>query len=58
MCLICVEFQKERMTIFEARRAFGEMVEGLDKKHVEEVEAMLSEAEEAKRRAVRTASDD
>jgi len=58
MCLICVEFQKERMTVFEARRAFGEMVEGLDKKHADEVEAMLTEAEETTRRAARDASDD
>lgn len=48
MCLICVEFQKERMTLFEARRAFGEMVEGLDKKHAKEVEEMLDDAEKAK----------
>jgi len=58
MCLICVEFQKERMTVFEARRAFGEMVEGMDNAHVEEVEAMLREAEEATRRAASDASDD
>lgn len=46
MCLICVEFQKQRMTIFEARRALGEMVEGLEPEHVDEVEDMLEEAEE------------
>ncbi|TDP77470.1 hypothetical protein DFR33_101372 [Bradymonas sediminis] len=51
MCLICVEFQKERMTVFEARRAFGEMVEGLDAKHAAEVEEMLDEAEEAEEAA-------
>lgn len=59
MCLICVEFQRERMTVFEARRAFGEMAVGMDKEHVEQVEAMLSEAEEdARRGAARAASDD
>lgn len=45
MCLLCIEFQKQRMTIFEARRAFGEMREGLPPAHVEEVEKMLAEAE-------------
>lgn len=46
MCLICVEFQKQRMTTFEARRALGEMVEGLEPDHVDEVEEMIEEAEE------------
>lgn len=50
MCIICVDFQKGRLTTKEARRALGEMVVTLDKRHVEEVEATLSkaEAEEAK----------
>lgn len=47
MCLICIEFEKERMSIFEARRALGEMVEGLEPGHAEEVEQMLDEAEES-----------
>ncbi|WP_230470172.1 hypothetical protein [Lujinxingia vulgaris] len=47
MCLICVEFAKERMTPLEARRALGEMIEGMEPEHVAEVEAMLTEAEEA-----------
>ena len=46
MCLICVEFQKQRMTINEARRAYGEMVETMEPDHAEEVEEMLEEAEE------------
>ncbi len=45
MCLICVEFQKQRMTSGEARRALGEMVHQLDDDHVEEVEEMIAEAE-------------
>lgn len=47
MCLICIEFQKEKMTIFEARRALTEMVRSdhLDDEHVKEVEQMLDEAE-------------
>lgn len=52
MCLICVEFERERMTVFEARRAFGEMVEGMEPEHALEVEDMLAEAEaEAQRKA-------
>ena len=46
MCMICVEFQKARMTTTEARRALGEMIEGLDPDHVEEVEELLTTAEE------------
>lgn len=50
MCIICVDFQKGRLTTKEARRALGEMVVTLDKRHVEELERTLSkaEAEEAK----------
>ncbi len=47
MCLICVEFDKSAMNLAEARRALGEMRADLDKKHVEEVEAKLAEAEKA-----------
>ena len=45
MCLICVDFQRDRMTIIEARRALREMVETLDEEHVYEVRRMLAEAE-------------
>ncbi len=51
MCLICVEFQKQKMTTGEARRALGEMVEGLEPEHVEEVEEMIEEAEQEEARA-------
>ncbi|MEO6418825.1 MAG: hypothetical protein ABIP39_05430 [Polyangiaceae bacterium] len=47
MCLICVEFDKSAMNLSEARRALGEMRADLDKKHVEELEAKLAEAEKA-----------
>jgi hypothetical protein len=43
MCLICVEFEKERMTVAEARRALGEMAEALEPEHIEEVEEMIEE---------------
>ena len=48
MCMICVDFERERMTLNDARRALGEMREGLDPKHAEEVEEMLVEAEKEK----------
>ena len=50
MCLICVEFQKQKMTTREARRALGEMRVGLEPNHVREVEQMLVEADEARAR--------
>lgn len=45
MCMICVEFQKQRMTTDEARRALGEMIGDLDRDHVREVEEMIDDAE-------------
>jgi hypothetical protein len=47
MCIICVDFEKGRLTTKEARRALGEMVVSLEKRHVEELEATLSKAEAA-----------
>jgi hypothetical protein len=47
MCIICVDFERGALKLREARRALGEMREGLDPKHVEEVEAKLDEAEDA-----------
>ena len=44
MCIICVEFEKEKLTIDEARRNLGEMAESLGE-HADEVEAMLREKE-------------
>ncbi len=45
MCLICVEFQKQKMTINDAKRAFREMVVDMDAKHAGEVRKMLATAE-------------
>jgi len=42
--MICVDFQRQRMTLGDARRAYGEMVEAMDPKHAREVKAMLDEA--------------
>jgi hypothetical protein len=44
MCLICLDFQRQKLSLQEARRAYGEMVEGLGA-HAQEVKAMLDEAE-------------
>ena len=43
MCIICIEYQKQLLTVAEARRNMGEMV--ISPKHKEELEALL-EAEE------------
>lgn len=45
MCLICIEFEKQRMTTTEARRALGEMIGDLDADHVSDIEEMLADAD-------------
>lgn len=45
MCMICVDFQRQKMTITDARRALREMVEILEPEHVEEVQDMIARAE-------------
>jgi hypothetical protein len=47
VCIICLDFEKGRMTAKEARRALGEMVQKVGARHAEEVERTLREAEEA-----------
>lgn len=47
MCLICIEFEKQRMTLGEARRAYGEMAEGMEPDHAREVREMLDKAEKS-----------
>jgi len=50
MCLICIDFDKGKLTTQEARRAMGEMIVKLDKSHLAEVETKIAKAEaEAKR---------
>lgn len=44
MCIICVDLEKERLTIDEARRNFGEMSVFLGE-HAQEVEEILSKLE-------------
>jgi hypothetical protein len=52
MCLICVDFQKGRMNMLDARRAIGEMREKIGEEHTREVVKMLDKAarEEAKKK--------
>lgn len=47
MCLICVEFEKNRLTISEARRNLKEMVSTISSQHALEVRTMLQEAKSA-----------
>jgi hypothetical protein len=54
MCLICVEFDKQAMTVAEARRALGEARPGLAPSHATEVEAKLDEAERAAKASPQT----
>lgn len=41
MCIICVELEKNRLTLAEARRNYGEMAESIDEEHREELEEKL-----------------
>ncbi len=44
MCIICVDIEREALTLKEARRNFGEMSPTLGE-HAKEVEEMLSKME-------------
>lgn len=44
MCLICVEFQKGKMTIDEGWKNLSEMRETIEEEHITEVEEMLWDA--------------
>ena len=46
MCIVCLEFEKGRLTAKEARRALGEMVVKIGPAHAAEVERLLREAED------------
>ena len=45
MCIICIDFEKQTLTIDEARRALTEMISSLDPEHAAAVRQMLDEAE-------------
>jgi hypothetical protein len=48
MCLICIEYNKRKMTLEEAGRAFCEMAEGLEPNHLIELfERLCRDAGEA-----------
>jgi hypothetical protein len=49
MCIICLEYQKNKLTLQEARRNFCEMALSIDVEHRQEVEDMLDLAEEKER---------
>jgi hypothetical protein len=53
VCIICLEFEKGRMTAKEARRALGEMVSKLGTEHAEEVERTIRDREEVEARSHR-----
>ena len=44
MCIICIELEKDKLTIEEARRNLGEMWSSLDE-HAKEVVAFINEKE-------------
>ena len=46
MCIICIDFQKSRITINEARGILSEMASGMDPKHLLKIEEMLKEERE------------
>jgi hypothetical protein len=47
MCIICIDFERGALKPREARRALREMREGMDAKHVKEIEQKLDDAEPA-----------
>ena len=57
MCLICVDFQKSKMTIGDAKRAYREMVDDMGPEHAREVQEMIREAEKEKARAEASSDD-
>ncbi len=44
MCIICIDIEREALTIKEARRNFGEMSESLGE-HAKDVEEIISKLE-------------
>tara|TARA_Y100000592_G_scaffold50021_1_gene79218 strand:- start:29009 stop:29221 length:213 start_codon:yes stop_codon:yes gene_type:complete len=44
MCLICIEFEKEKLTLKEAWRNFSEMSQTLEPEHKKEIANMLMDA--------------
>ena len=49
MCIICIEIDKDRLTFLEAQRNVGEMWEGIDRHHRDDVVKKLIELEKRER---------
>jgi len=47
MCIICIDFERGALKPREARKALSEMRDGMDARHVKEVEQKLDDAEPA-----------
>ena len=45
MCIICVEFESDRLTVEEAKRNLREMESSLDEEHVKEIEELITKKE-------------
>ena len=46
MCLICVQFKQDKLTIKEARQNLGELYLNMDKEHVHEVLKLIWQKED------------
>ena len=55
MCLICIEYQKGKMTLTEGFRALGEMAISIGPEHTEEVKGILIEGLNKEYEALRDA---
>ncbi len=58
MCLICVDFQRQKLTGLEAKRALGEMREKIGDEHAKEVEEMLRDAAATAQKVAAEKSDE
>lgn len=45
MCIICVSYNNEKITIEEAKKHYGEMKYSIDEKHRKEVEELIEYGE-------------
>lgn len=58
MCLICIEFEKQRMSIRDAKLALGEMRTTIGAEHAAEVEQLITRAQKAQVEADDDQGDD
>ena len=45
MCLICIDFSSNKLTLEEAQKNLGEMKEKIGEEHYQEVSGILQEAQ-------------